>query len=200
MVTCGKWGGLPPLGRQIRGWDAAPSGISSNLELLVVLRGHGICVLRSCPIWLVLGFPGGASAEEPTCWCRRHKRCGFDPWVGKVPWKRSWQPTHSSSHAWKTPWTEDPGRLQSLWGSQRVRQDWSDLACMCARTWPCPAPTGWPLALLWYSSQTHSHSDVTWAFPRQACCGAGVVLGPQKRCGGWYGGSFSWMDSPECSV
>ena len=39
------------------------------------------------------GFPGGASSEEPTCWCRRHKRWGFDPWVGKIPWRRAWQPT-----------------------------------------------------------------------------------------------------------
>ena len=23
----------------------------------------------------------------------RHKRCWFDPWVGKIPWKRAWQPT-----------------------------------------------------------------------------------------------------------
>ena len=25
--------------------------------------------------------------------CRRHKRHGFDPWVGKIPWRRAWQPT-----------------------------------------------------------------------------------------------------------
>ena len=25
------------------------------------------------------GFPGGASGKEPTCQCRRHKICGFDP-------------------------------------------------------------------------------------------------------------------------
>ena len=30
--------------------------------------------------------------------------------------------THSSILAWKIPWTEDPGRLQSM-GSQRVRHD-----------------------------------------------------------------------------
>ena len=30
--------------------------------------------------------------------------------------------THSSTLAWKTPWTEEPGRLQSM-GSQRVRHD-----------------------------------------------------------------------------
>ena len=30
--------------------------------------------------------------------------------------------THSSTLAWKIPWTEKPGRLQSM-GSQRVRHD-----------------------------------------------------------------------------
>ena len=31
--------------------------------------------------------------------------------------------THSSTLAWKIPWTEEPGRLQSM-GSQRVRHNW----------------------------------------------------------------------------
>ena len=34
---------------------------------------------------------------------------------------------HSSTLAWKIPWTEEPGGLQSM-GSRRVRHDWSDLA------------------------------------------------------------------------
>ena len=25
--------------------------------------------------------------------CRRHRRCGFDPWVKKIPWRRKWQST-----------------------------------------------------------------------------------------------------------
>ena len=33
--------------------------------------------------------------------------------------------------AWRIPWREEPGGLQSV-GSQRVEQDWSDLACMPA--------------------------------------------------------------------
>ena len=43
---------------------------------------------------LKLGFPGGASGKEPTCQCRRLKRHGFhpSPWVGKIPWRREWQP------------------------------------------------------------------------------------------------------------
>ena len=36
--------------------------------------------------------------------------------------------THSSVLAWRIPWTEEPGRLQSI-GSQRVGHDWSDLTC-----------------------------------------------------------------------
>ena len=32
--------------------------------------------------------------------------------------------THSSILAWRIPWTEEPGGLQSM-GSQRVRQDWA---------------------------------------------------------------------------
>ena len=35
--------------------------------------------------------------------------------------------THSSILAWRIPWTEKPGGLQSM-GSQRVGHDWSDLA------------------------------------------------------------------------
>ena len=40
-----------------------------------------------------LHHPGGASGKEPTCQCRRHKRYEFNPWVGKIPWTRAWQPT-----------------------------------------------------------------------------------------------------------
>ena len=38
-------------------------------------------------------FPGGASGKEPACPCRRYKRCGFNPWVRKIPWSREWPPT-----------------------------------------------------------------------------------------------------------
>ena len=32
------------------------------------------------------GFPGGTVG-------RRCKRCGFNPWIRKIPWRRKWQPT-----------------------------------------------------------------------------------------------------------
>ena len=40
-----------------------------------------------------MGFPGGPSGEESTYQCRRCKRWGFTPWVGKIHWSRKWQPT-----------------------------------------------------------------------------------------------------------
>ena len=39
-----------------------------------------------------MNFPGGASGKEPNC----QRRCGFNPWVGKIPWRRKWQPTPQS--------------------------------------------------------------------------------------------------------
>ena len=39
-----------------------------------------------------MGFPDGASGKEPAAQCWRHKGYRFDPWVGKIPWSRKWQP------------------------------------------------------------------------------------------------------------
>ena len=40
-------------------------------------------------MWL----PGWYGGEESALQCRRCKRHGFTLWVGKIPWKRKWQPT-----------------------------------------------------------------------------------------------------------
>ena len=40
-----------------------------------------------------LGLPRWRSNKEAACQCRRCRRQGFDPWVGKSPWRRKWQPT-----------------------------------------------------------------------------------------------------------
>ena len=42
------------------------------------------------PVFLWVGFPGWLSGKESSCQCGRH---GFDPCVGKIPWRREWQPT-----------------------------------------------------------------------------------------------------------
>ena len=38
-------------------------------------------------------LPKGHCGKESTCQCRRSHRSGFDPWVGKIPWRRKGQPT-----------------------------------------------------------------------------------------------------------
>ena len=40
-----------------------------------------------------LSLPRWHSGKELTCQCRRHRCCGFDPWIRKTPWRRKWQPT-----------------------------------------------------------------------------------------------------------
>ena len=49
----------------------------------------------------------------------------WETWVQALGWKDPLEKEmaiHSSTISWKMPWTEEPGRLQSM-GSQRVRQD-----------------------------------------------------------------------------
>ena len=120
-----------------------------------------------------MGFPGGISGKVPTCQCRIHKRRWFDPWVWKIPWRRAWQPDppgwhpwnmapHSSTLAWRTLWTVEPGRLQSR-GSRRVGCYRSDLArthahmlyhiafTFLATTYPALHP----IHFLWSSQLSH---------------------------------------------
>ena len=43
-----------------------------------------------------MGFPGGSGGEASACTaeiCLQYTRPGFSPWVGKILWRREWQPT-----------------------------------------------------------------------------------------------------------
>ena len=60
-----------------------------------------------------MGFPGGSEVKAPACN------------LGDLGWEDSLEKemaTHSSILAWRIPWTEEPGGLQSM-GSQRVGHD-----------------------------------------------------------------------------
>ena len=63
------------------------------------------CLIQHCPVELSMmmetfyncafhwGFPGGSvsvKVKDSTCQCKRRK---FGPWVGKIRWRRAWQPT-----------------------------------------------------------------------------------------------------------
>ena len=71
------------------------------------------------PIWGASKELYGASpvAQKVEKWGRP----GFNPWVGKNPWRREWQPTLEFLP--ENSVNEEPGGLQSV-GSQRVRHDW----------------------------------------------------------------------------
>ena len=38
------------------------------------------------------GLPRWYSGKQSMCQCRRYKRCKFDLWIGKIPWRKAWQP------------------------------------------------------------------------------------------------------------
>ena len=86
-------------------------------------------------------FPGGSVGKESTC---NAGDLGLIPGLGRSlgegkgyplqysglensmdcisPWVEKAMATHSSTLAWKIPWTEEPGGLQSV-GSLRVGHD-----------------------------------------------------------------------------
>ena len=65
----------------------------------------------------LLEFPGDSDRKKSTCQCRR---LGFNPWVGKIPGEEN-----GYQLAWKSPWAEEPGGLQSM-GSQKSQTWLSD--------------------------------------------------------------------------
>ena len=64
-----------------------------------------------------MGFPGGSDSKESAC---NAGELGLIPGSGRFPGEE--MATHSSILAWRIPWTEESGRLQSV-GLQRVRYD-----------------------------------------------------------------------------
>ena len=65
-----------------------------------------------------MGFPSVSVGKNPPA--------KQEMWVQSLDWEDPLEKemaTHSSILAWKIPWTEEPGRLQSL-GLQRVWRNW----------------------------------------------------------------------------
>ena len=72
-------------------------------------------------LYMDLESTGDTSGKESACQNRTRKRHRIEPWVGKIPWRRAWQPTPVFLSR-ESPWTEEPSGLQSI-GPQRVRHD-----------------------------------------------------------------------------
>ena len=63
----------------------------------------------------MFGFPGGSLGKESAC---QAEDSGLIFGSGKTPLEKG-MAAHSSTLAWRIPWTEEPGGLWSM-GSQRV--------------------------------------------------------------------------------
>ena len=89
--------------------------VSLNIQSIVCNKPVG----QTSSVYKLWGIPVGASGKEPTCQCRRHKRVQS---LGQEDPLEEGMATHSSILAWRIPWIEEPGRLQSI-GLQKG-QDW----------------------------------------------------------------------------
>ena len=102
-------------------------------------------------------FPSGSVGKRICLLCRKHRRYWFDPWVGKIPWRRAWQLSPvflpGESHA--------RGAWQPLVHGVRksqTRLKWTHDAC----TWPSNATPGQiraPLSSQQHSSQKPRHGN-----------------------------------------
>ena len=99
----------------------------SPSDLIPGLRGPPITSPSFFPNTLLqkcqncVRLPRWFNGKESTFQCRKHKRHIWS--LGAEDPLEKEMETHSSTLAWKIPWTEEPGRLQSL-GLQRVGHDW----------------------------------------------------------------------------
>ena len=162
------------------------------------------------PLWsfsnykyLFLGFPGGTSGKDPICQCRRHKRCGFDPWVRKIPGGR-----HSNSLQYSC--LENPmdkRAWQTTVHKVAKSQIWLKQLSMHAHTYlffpqMCPPPLLWQKPLLHgevANDVTLSHRPKNWLKTTALSNGVNRVLtrtykGDGQHCGfilGYTAGTFS---------
>ena len=76
------------------------------------------CTWKSWPLKFEASLVAQMVKNPPAVW---------ETWVWSLGWGdplEKGMATHSSILAWRIPWTQEPGKVQSM-GSQRVRHDWT---------------------------------------------------------------------------
>ena len=89
---------------------------------VIYLSKYQCVYYRLFPLW-----PSLVAQQKRICLQRRG--CRLDPWVKKIPWRRTWQPTPAFL-AWKIPWAEEPGGLESMGSQSRI---WLSMHAPCHR-------------------------------------------------------------------
>ena len=82
------------------------SVLLSTQENIQELQGHMSTLHFTFQSVVDLGFPGSSAGKESP----PMQETQFDSWVGKIPWRRAWQPTPVFLPG-ESPWTEEPGGL-----------------------------------------------------------------------------------------
>ena len=101
-------------------WQATVHGVARVGHNLATKPPPPHVKKRASQVVLVIKNPPASAGDI------KDKRRRFDPWVRKIFWRRAWQPT-SVFLPGESPWTEEPGGLQST-ELHRVGHDWSNLA------------------------------------------------------------------------
>ena len=70
-----------------------PGFLFCSVDLCVCFCAGSILFWLPQHCSVVYGLPRWHNGKESSCQCRRCKRWRFDPWVGKVHWRRKWQTT-----------------------------------------------------------------------------------------------------------
>ena len=76
-------------------WTEEPGGLQSmGSQRRTRLRDyhHIYYIYLRVDVCIICASQVAPSGKEPAQ-CRRLTRRGFDSWVGKIPWRRTWQPT-----------------------------------------------------------------------------------------------------------
>ena len=123
-------------------WEPLQASVLSTSFFVGIEGCSGLILYLSCLSLGLIRFPFSFSGEwylefkiwvldvlrvsQVAQWYRirllmRHKRHGFDLWVGKTPWRRKWQPTLVFLPG-KPHGLEEPNELQSM-ESGRLRHD-----------------------------------------------------------------------------
>ena len=119
----GNLGSIPGLGRcsgERKGYPLQYSGLENSMDYIVHEVRKSWTWLSNFHFQKERGLPWWLSVRESTCQCRRH---GFDPWVGKIPWRRKWQPTLVFLPG-KYHEQRKPGGLQSM----ELKKSWTWLS------------------------------------------------------------------------
>ena len=74
------------------GWGCLWSS-NTRMKLTTVYTRYIYSIYSVCVCVCVCVYAHIYSSKESACQYRRCRRHSFDPWVGKIPWSRKWQPT-----------------------------------------------------------------------------------------------------------